>query len=96
MYCCAAALTTLVSDFSANGAVCTSTGILIVSDYGSHTLSAIHIATGAVEPIDLSATGKLPVPFGLALSDSERVVYVACNTGHQIKSVALPARYFAA
>ncbi len=73
--------------------VCTSAGFLIVSENSTHRLSAVHIATGAVETIDLGET-QLNRPLGLALSDTQRVVYVACYAAKQIETVALPDRYF--
>ncbi len=90
---CAGELTTLVSKSNAFGVVCASTGFLILSHYDTASLSAVHIATGMVETIDLGTT-HLPWPLGLALSDRQRVVYVASQTTNQIKTVALPDRYF--
>ncbi len=97
VWCVCAAVGALIARFSvrALGIVCTSAGFLIVSNHDLHTLSAVHIATGVVEQIDLGTT-ELNWPLGLALSEGQRVVYIA-NTGHathQIKTVALPDRYF--
>ncbi len=90
---CAGALTTLSAGYNGFGLVCTSAGFLIFSHFDTASLLAVHIATGAVEAIYLGST-ELIWPLGLALNDSQRVVYVACMLGHQIKTVALPDRYF--
>ncbi len=89
---CAGALTihTRFSESKPVGVVCTSAGFLILS---TAALSAVHIATGAVETIDTGDT-ELKSPLGLALSDSQRVVYIANSEANQIETVALPARYF--
>ncbi len=72
--------------------VCTRAGfILLLNNSGS--LSAVHVATGVVETIDLGET-ELNYPLGMTLSDTDRVVYVASGTKNQIITVALPDRYF--
>ncbi len=93
MPCHAGGLSTLVQ-IETFGVVCTSAGFLILSK--NHSLSAIHIATGAVEPIDSAVVNRLKWPRDLALSDTDRTLYVALNASFQITAVSLPDAYFTA
>ncbi len=96
MWRAAGALTTLGPSFAVYGIACTKAGVLIVSDFTYAKLSAVHIATGAVEGIDTTSAGKLIWPLGLALNESDRMIYIANRSGGQIKAIALPDRYFTA
>ncbi len=84
-------LTTLGAESNAFGVVCTSAEVLIISNCATRSWPFIS------QPVrwkhDLGST-ELTYPLGLALNDSQRVVYVAHPIDLQIKTVALPDRYF--
>ncbi len=72
-----------------SGIVCISSGYLIAANY-KRCLCVIDTASSEVEPI----ADSYSVRCGLALSETDRKVYVAAADSHQILSVKLPDRYF--
>ncbi len=66
----------------------------MLSHSEKQAIIAFHISTGAVEDVATASSDGLKWPLSLAVSDSDRTVYVANRGSDQIRAVTLPARYF--
>ncbi len=74
------------------GLVSTSGGFLIVSNFSKHDLTVFNARTGCV--VEELYHKELMWALGMALSDRDRMVYVACRDSHRIISVEIPDQFF--